>query len=251
MIRKLNATGRVRIPQSGMRFSMAKIGKRRMRVDLSASIPEEVSSSAARKRVLLDLRQGTAFRRETVELEAGASQVSISIDCEFDGDPEGAVGTLRIIDKASHKVLAEAKRLRPARAGEARSTSILPLISADLDGEVWRLDFESTDGGPRLLIERELGHPGEVARYPAFLALVLAEVLRRILTAVIQSGDEPSGEEDDWRSQWMNLAEKFAERPAGRIARDDANDWIDLVARRFARSHRAVDRMRSIFEIDE
>lgn len=162
------------------------------------------------------------------------------------GAGEGVQFRVKVVEPysagaAAARILAQADRIRPNLDGPTRS--LLPLDpDPTLTDEVWRLEIDENDG-PLLKVSTSLVRDRlALARSPAFLSLVLPEVLRRVLTWALDD-DLPEG--DDWdtpRGLWIRFACGLlgqAEPPKALEDRDEGAEererWIEQAVSRFCR----------------
>src|SRR5690606_20352904 len=89
---------------------------------------------------------------------------------EFDGG-DGMRFRVRVTSpKESHRILAEADRIRCATPDEKRHIeSLLPIRVGDLGNEIWRLELDGEE--PTLVVNRSVGDGKALARTPDFAAL--------------------------------------------------------------------------------
>lgn len=118
----------------------------------------------------------------------------------------------------------------------------LPLVPADLGGEVWRLDYGQGDDMVVLKVNDRLPDFSQAVRNDAvFRGLVMPQVLRSILERALLVDREDPGELEGRWSPWFDLARNiFPDREppvVGSNAQDDqvaqADRWIDEVVAAF------------------
>ncbi len=145
-------------------------------------------------------------------------------------------------------ILAEADALSPRMPGEEKPSqqSILSVRSdKNLGKRIWRLDFKD---GPVLLVNSALGEKWDVVRDPAFIVLVMPEVLEAILVRILlvdQDKDDDQDEETgDWRSQWL----RFVRCIPGTTEcpdiedKDAVEEWIEQVVEAFSRKQHIFEK---------
>jgi hypothetical protein len=133
-------------------------------------------------------------------------------------------------------MLAEGDKIpvcRPDEVDEHRMP-LLPVQSAELDQEVYRVDFS---GDPVLLVNKNLDKQA-VAASPLFRSLVCPQAMREILTRILHIDDFPDPEDqDNWRSRWLRFAATLL--GLGEFREEDKDqfddDWIDRAVASFAR----------------
>lgn len=162
---------------------------------------------------------------------------------EFDL-PDGVLFRVRVVQppgQEHHKLVGEVDGIQPIKAGEAddRRRHLLVPVPNALDQELWKLDFEQEP--PQLLVNQD-AKPSwkEMARSPHFIALVYPEVLRKILTKVLDEDEDNWSEEDDdggWQSDWMRFARNLG--GLGPVPPPDEKQarevWIEEAVAAFAR----------------
>lgn len=248
--RRLNYTGRQRIRRQDVDIRVhqpreADPPVMSARLDLSSyTLPPEA-------RVVIEAYRQTAWQRFEYGTVAAVREPDDRTLREF-GSEEGVRFRVKVIQPptpgaAAGRILAQADSIEPDRDGPRQS--MLPLEpDPNLRDEVWRLDLDEDDG-PLVRVSTHLVRDRhELARSPAFLALVLPEVLRRILAWALEDGLPDDDDEMEWRSprgRWIRYGcgllgqaeppEELGDPNDGADARDR---WIDEVVTRFCREHR-------------
>lgn len=246
MIRKLNSTGRRRIEREAIRLRILENAGAETGLMVDCTLPPEMVETGATK-VYLDLRAGTYFRR--VELSGVGAGVQQWVPLPSIEDLDGIRGYLRVVEAGSGRILGEAKNLRPVGRDEAESEreSLLQVRKAKLDGLVWKLQLEGEEQ-PVLLIEESLGSLSSVVGNPVFQALVLPEVLRKILEEVnSEAWETDTDDPDDWRMQWRKLGMEYGSRP-GAVTREGLEDWKEVVASKFALRFGVIKKFQSTMD---
>lgn len=244
MIRRFNRTGRVSIPSGHATVTLRRLEKNGRAApgatwcfDLKLDLVGYRFPRDARVRV--EAWRGHAFQRwewGRVGVPAEpAERQRILTDV-----PETSQFRVSVIAADdSGRLLGLADKLRPRLPVE----SLLPLVPADLSGEVWRLDYGQGDDIVVLKVNRNLPDFDRTVRTdPAFRGLVMPEVLRSVLQrALLVDREDPGDPEGRW-SSWFELAKGILpdRNPpsVGRDAQDDdirqADDWIDAVVAVFS-----------------
>lgn len=136
-------------------------------------------------------------------------------------------------------LLGVADRLRPREPNEKpdRRIPLLPPKPADLDQELWRVDFSNT--GTYLEINSQLADWKETAKDPQFHALVFPAAMRLILERILYVDKHTTTDDDqDWRSLWLRFASRLpGSEPVPRDP-DKYYDWIENAVAAFARRKR-------------
>ncbi len=248
MIRRLNYTGRRKIPRS-------KVVVRLRRVDEGYEFDAQFD---------LDGYQFPADAKVYVEAYNSASYM------RFDFGSVGAVSSpessrlvdvtlrplprfrLKVVD-VSHQyglLLGVADQLVPLRPDEelAQKQSLLPVDFTDLADRAWRLDLSDW---PVLELNKRIAVIGEAARSSgAFLGLVYPELVRAILTEIlfVQEVTDPDFDDSAWTSLWLRYACSLpgVDAPpegASERARAAQAEWIDSAVQAFCQSRQARQRL--------
>ena len=275
MIRRFNSTGRVSIPRTHANVTLRRLESGGPR---GGGTPDGGTSGGGASGdgdaqwcfdLKLDLDRFGFPDDARVRVEAWRSSASQRWDWGTIGalDPPDESGRL-LVDVPetcqfrvsviaagdSGLLLGLADKLRPRLPVE----SLLPLVPADLGGEVWRLDYGQGDDLVVLKVADGLpDFSGTVRGDPVFRGLVMPQVLRSILErALLVEREDPSDREGRW-SPWFNLSRDILptrDPPVvGFDAQDDqiarADQWIDEVVAAFsAQRVRALDGCRKAWQ---
>jgi len=219
---------------------------------MSASIDLTVYSLPPDANVLVEAYRHTAWQRfDFGTVGALKAPEDRTLRDDF-GTAEGTQFRVKVVAPISHgataaRILAQADNIKPNQAGPRRS--LLPLDpDPSLRDEVWRLDIDENDG-PLVKVSTYLVRDRHaLARSPAFLTLVLPEILRRILVWAVADGRPDDDEWDTPRGQWIRFGcgllaqseppQELDDDDEGADARDR---WIDDAVTRFCRANR-IDR---------
>lgn len=226
--------------------------------DVKVTLKEEVEGLAFDARI--DLSKYDFPSDANVWLEAHRMNTWMSFACgkaragiitasgalsEFDV-ADGILFRLRVVESKPNgplKLLGEADGLHFVKDGDAESDDrdIITPYPDDLGERLWKLDLEAEP--PQLLINNK-AQPfwKDVAKDPAFIALVYPEVLRQILRLVLETwsaDDEQTG----WRSDWMTFAKHLVGSDPPESESDDELSeaqviWLDNVVSEFSRKNR-------------
>lgn len=235
MIKRLNYTGRRKIPRSCVAIHVTRRDEQPpvflVSLDLGGlelPLDAPVFLEAYRKMTLMRWNVGTIGNLAT----AGERELS-----EF-GSPEGVLFRVRVTaPDGEHKGRqhAEADGISGAGPADLPQEGLLSVRGQDLDALAWKLDLEPR---PTLLINRQLGDWRVMARHAAFTSLVLPAVLTDVLTqALIVDDHRDLEDEEDWRSLWLRFAHDLpgtGELPPPGDA-DAARLWIEDAVAAFAR----------------
>jgi hypothetical protein len=135
------------------------------------------------------------------------------------------------------RILAHADGLVPRTPTEQQRAGLclLPVrYSADLDGELWRLNWDNGEGPVLLEINAGVPDPESVVHRPEFRAAVFPEVLRQILRRAYEQGGQED-EEETWPSHWLRFAEEgLGVPPPPESAEEyEVEEWINEAVRKF------------------
>lgn len=228
MIRRLNYTGRRKIPRSCITIRLFEHGQRRSfdaELDLQAlELPSEAS-------VFVEAYYRAAYQRFAF---GTVGELRPPAERWLDKIPQRKP-LFRVKVVHAHnglaRILASADQIRPldADGAEDHRDSLLPVEYADLGDRIWKLELD--DDGPCLLLNKRFEGIREAARSgPEFLSLVYPEVFRAILQwALDDQGSDPDDNDDGWRTLWMRFACRELGCPRPPETRDDTEiaDWID------------------------
>jgi hypothetical protein len=243
MMRRLNYTGRRRVPRARVtvRLVPAADGVWSFNADFDLSGYDFAPDSC----VYVEAYNATSYMRFTFgTVEARAVPADLRLT-EITPSPLPKF-RLKVVDARHGLLLAVADKLVPLRPeeDEAHKQSLLPVDFRDLGDRIWRLDLSDW---PVLELNRRIADLGEVARSAdSFLALVYPEVMRRILreALVVEDQTDPDFDESDWTSLWLRYACSFpgVELPpqgAGEDAVARKEQWIEDTVQAFCRTRDA------------
>jgi hypothetical protein len=158
---------------------------------------------------------------------------------------------LKVVDQRKRHglLLGVADKLIPLRPQEdmANKQSLLPVDFCDLGDRVWKLDLSDW---PVLELNNRIDGIGEAARSgESFLGLVYPEILRQILNeiVIVQDETDPGFDDSEWTSLWLRYVcslPSVSEPPSGASeeARARRIEWIEDAVAAFCRSRQARQR---------
>jgi hypothetical protein len=240
MIRKLNFTGRKKIPLRNTMVSLLNVDKHPhsfdIQIDLSdINLPSEAS-------VYVEAYKRTSYMR----FDFGtAGNLRIPKNTNLTEIEAGVIPLFRvkIVDKSTQqgRIIAMADKIHPKGIDDADKEKISLLhveFSEELGSQVWKLDLAGD--WPVLQVNNQISSIKEIARSDeGFLALVYPEIVRQILSEIIESDQlDPEIDEDEWYSLWVNFASSLpgvGPPPTGRDAtiKNDQKDWVEIAVRGF------------------
>lgn len=243
MLRRLNYTNRARIRRSDVRIAVDSSNGLAFSADLSALREYDLPMDSL---VFVEAYRQTNWMRFPFG-RVGALESPADRRLRQFESPEGILFRVKVTPAGDvHTLLAEADRipLVLSEVDDGMRESLLPVRSAVLDGELYRLDLSGLQ--PVLEISKVAGLHSEIARSPAFVALVYPAVLREILVRItLVDGHFDSDSLDDWQSRWLRFV---AQIPGGRLppkataGESEIVDWINDAVEAFARRIRALER---------
>lgn len=246
MIKRVNFTGRRRIPRS--------------RVDIEVYDGQPRTFDAA-----IDLKGISLLPHAAVYLEAmcaGSNVVERFCFGEVGNvvpppdrrlqelEGENVFFALKIVDRTERygRLLGIAEHIRPQRAGKqtaAGRRGILPVEPYELGQQLWKLEFREHD--VHLLVNKSI--PGLVERVrsdPLFYSVVYPEVVRCVLTEAIAENVDIEEDSDRWPVLWLrfgrNLHPMRESPPSKDASEDEKDEWIGDVVEAFCETHALRDK---------
>jgi hypothetical protein len=244
MIRKLNYTGRKKIPLPRVSFRLVP-ERARLRFDATLTLHGlELPGDAD---VCVEAYHGTSYMRFPC---GKVGRIVIPEHRLLDQIEPGSVPLFRVMVSKDGRIIAAADKIVP-RSSEEQPTdklSLLPVEFRDLGESVWKLDF--TAGRPMLQLNSAIDNIRDVARRDStFLSLVYPEVIRQVLRYILlQEGYEDAGcDEDDWQSHWLRFAQSLPgiAPPSSAeyfVTLQDREDWIEEVVMAFCQKWKVKER---------
>jgi hypothetical protein len=247
MIKRLNFTGRKRIPRE------------RVQIEVFDGLPRTFSAA-------ISLHDINLPDDAAVYLEATCAGSTVLQRFDFgrvgkiapkssprltEVQGENVFFTLKVVDisEVFGRILGVAENIRPERAGTqtvAGRRGILPIEETDLDQEIWKLEFREHD--VFLLVNKRI--PGLVDRVsadPMFYALIYPEVVRQVLTRAIAENVEPDDADERWPLLWLRfgrgLHPEFQAPPGVDDSREEVLEWVDEVVAGFCEQHGLRDKL--------
>lgn len=243
--RRLNFTGRKRIPQSAVAVSMLPLQPNQ---PPRATASFEVGSMEFPGNSLIVFEayqrsQGMRFELGTV------GDPSIPEEFRLDDiDPgDSVLFRVKIVesDGQTGRILGAANRIRPdsTEAPDGRRR-LFPVQQLDLGQETWRVRI--TPAGPVLQLHFGLPHLLTQIQIDATVqGLILPVALRQVLQ-VLADGSANDEEGLSWRDDWIRYCKEhlhLTDDPAD-LNDEQRDEWVDDGVRRFARSSKFVDHIK-------
>ena len=158
--------------------------------------------------------------------------------------------TLKVVDRTERfgRILGIAENIRPERAGKdtvAGRQGILPIEAVDLGAELWKLDFR--ENHVCLLVNEKIPDMRDRVRSdPLFYAAVYPAVVRQVLAHAIREDAEPDEEDDRWPVMWLQFGRSLhparQESPRSNEDPETIDEWVDEVVRVFCEKHALRDK---------
>lgn len=248
MIRRLNYTGRRKIPREFIRISLYRNGSVS---EFDAFIRTEKLDLPLTARVFVEAYHKSDWMRFYF---GTVGEPTIPQDRRLTNFYDGARILFRVkfvsTGGDTGKILAEADRLTPLSADDdSERDPLLPERTVGGMGEqLWRVSW--SDGWP--VLELNKGEP-EIKHLltadPRFKWLVLPEVLRTILARILtEEMDEEEDSGETASKRWLDFAESLYPQPPPKAADRDADlieDWVNEVVSAFCRRHNALGHWRA------
>jgi len=246
VIKRVNSTGRRRIPQQHVQIEVCDGDPR----SFDASI--NLAGFAAPDDALLVMEATCAGSSRVARFEWGTvASPTPPPDRLLHGlAGQHVLFTLKIIDASDpfRKLLGVAENIRPLKGGKKTATGrqgILPVeLSDDLEDEPWRVEYRTSE--VFLLINSKLPFLRDQLRSdPLVYALIYPQVVRQVLKqAFADQADEDSPEA--WQTRWMSFASQLHPDQLAPPDEDDGEEqmqWIDAVVSQFCRQHEFLQRL--------
>lgn len=248
MIKRLNFTGRKRIPRDRVDIEVydgtprafdARIMLENIKLPPDAAVFLEASCAGSNVIQRFDYGRVGAI--------AAPQNPLLS---EIEG--ENVFFTLKIVDQTERfgRILGVAENIRPERAGTqtaAGRRGILPIEEVELKQELWKLEFGEHD--VCLLVNKNV--PGIVDRVcsdPAFYAVVYPEVIRHVLQRAIAENVDLEEADDRWPVLWLKFGRSLHPERQEPPTPDDTEgreEWVEEVVSRFCEQHALADKFRA------
>lgn len=249
MIKRVNFTGRRRIPRHRVRIEVHEGPPRTFEaaIDLSEfRFPPDAA-------VFLEaLSAGSTVVRRFSLGTAGAIQPPEDRNLN-DIPGENVFFTLKVVDRSQRfgRILGLAEHIRPqGERSDPVGRGLLPIQPAALGEQLWRLEIR--EFGPCLMIHQEVPGWTEMVRSdPLVQAAVFPAVLRQCLHAALAENADPDEEEERWPVQWLRFGRGMHPERASPPAPDSPEgreQWVEEVVDAFCQRHTLVRRFVQVLE---
>ena len=241
MLRRINYTGRKRIPRSCISISLIEeAGKIK---SFHATINLNELDFPGRAKVFFEayfrMKESQRYDFGSIDnlIHPGDSSLGLL------GMTENLKFRIMITDSKG-KILGLAENL--GFIIEPEKEALLPVDVVDLDDLLWNVNMIEHQGAPVLELNKKISGIKEVAAYdPRFIHSVYPAVVREILMhiAFINKVDL-SSPVFDWESKWILFSKKISSLAPPKGTIDDAEEeillWIDNVVKSFS-TYRKTD----------
>lgn len=253
MIRRLNFTGRAKIPRKRISVSLLPSGNGPSKM-FDAEYDLDGLGLPSEARVYIESYHRSQYMRfdfGTVKTPVPPAERELT-----DIDPTARpLFRVKVVDHTARfaRILAVADKIIPVDQTEAREDrkSLLYVRFVDLGNRIWELDLDCD--WPELQINERIEDRREIARSDeAFQALVYPQVVRQVLTRIIN--DDANDDEtdlDDWPSLWLRFAQNLPNagpipEGGGDVARGEKEAWIDDAVNAFSANIDALGKFLSL-----
>jgi hypothetical protein len=245
-MRRFNFTDRKKLATSSMKISLSNETTESLKVDVDLDFSgfTQPATSQLGLRIMLDAHGRVKFQRHELG-SLGQRLIRAGIHFNLFARSEIANFRIKIVDNSSKKgrIVAISRPLHLRTQKPEQQQSFLPVRVDELDEVVFKVEF--VDQCPTLVLNRNLDSslPGGIknfAVHPAFVSLVLPEVVRQVLVRYlfVEARAVDDLGHDDAFSDWMRFSLALVpDYPEEGQLSEDPNEiyaWIDQVASRAA-----------------
>lgn len=246
MIRRINYTRRIKIKSESIDISVREVpGATPVAI---AAVKLKGYSFPPDAQVVIEAYRKATYMRERVGT-VGESPGRFEFALREFASASGVLFRVKVVGKREDAgkdaplLLGIADRISPTEGGDldADYEKLLRFAAAELNGEVWRIDFED---GPVVQIEREYWDERAFVRTDWFSATVIPTWFREALRVALADNYRDI-DDDDWRSRWLRFALTIpGERELPAVG-DDVEEWINARIEAFCRQHRYRERFQA------
>lgn len=244
-IRRFNFTHRKRIPREKIGLTV-HANESISLLDISVDLADQDLPDGAK--LYVEAYRPSTTQRARFSLGAVRQQVrQAGLPLREFESIDDLLFSLKVVDEGQRHgvLLAYADSIQPERndrATGAGGESLLAVVSEDLDGVLWKLDFY--EERYVLTIERSLGLKEAVVRNPVFRALVMPAAFREILFRIVLGSDiewaEELDEDSDNPTRWIHFASRLGCGMPPRKAEDADSlrkliEWVDSAVSCFSK----------------
>lgn len=248
MIRKLNFTGRKKIPLRNAIVTLMNEDKHPLSFDIQLdlselNLPDEslVYVEAYKRTFYMRFDYGTVgnliipANRNLTKIEAGVIPLF----------------RVKIVDKSAQyaRIVAMADKIHPKgkdSVGKEKISLLHVEFSENLDSQIWRLDLEGD--WPVLQVNNKINSIKNIVKSDEkFSALVYPEIVRQTLNFIVESEQLDLGiDEDEWHTLWINFVSSLpgvGSPPTGLgpNIKTDQKDWVEKAVSGFCDNRHLLD----------
>lgn len=237
-VSRINFTGRKRIPRERVTVGVSGAGPA---AEVGAHFHLEGLGFPETARVVLEAQASWTVQRFEFGTVGQYAEPLHRRLMEFHS-LAGLLFRLKVIATGDQdgRLLGVADRIKPSGdIQNASQQSFVVVRPHDLGERVWKIDFD--DSQPLLLVNSRLHDHQDFLKRKDVAALVVPEVLERILEEAIERGAD-----DEVADAWHTMALRLGERLAGRVVpqstdEEEVDRWVDEAVGAFARHHQLID----------
>lgn len=245
MIKRVNSTGRKRIPQSAISIHVHDGSPR----TFDALIDFEKFDAPPDAAVVMEAM--CAGENRILRFEWGTVDSLVPPESrQLEGlNGRNVFFSVKVVDRTERfgRLLGLAEHVRPTTAGEeteTQQTSLLPVDIAPLDHELWRLEFREHE--VFLLVNETVPDLADKIRYDGSVySLIYPAIIREILSEAFRQCQDDEVNSDHWAERWLSFARSLhpeKESPKLRTEVEDQREWIQDVIDVFSQDHGLVDK---------
>lgn len=240
MIKRVNFTGRKRIPRSRVEIEVYDGEPRQFAASIDIAqygFPADaeiiIEATCAGSTNICRFGFGTAGKLEQPQ------------DCLLNGlAGENVFFSLKVVDRTNKfgRILGLAENIRPIKAGKQTATGrrgILPIERVAMGQELWRLDFKEQD--VFLCVNKDVGDLSERFGFdPLFFTTLYPGIIRTILHRGIGEQPDIDSDDDRWPVLWLNFGRRIHSSHLDPPPADDlvqCEEWVEDVVEQFCRLH--------------
>lgn len=152
--------------------------------------------------------------------------------------------SLKVIDRSElvGRLLGVADRIRPLKGGVKTATGrrgILPVEKKDLGDELWQLEFRTED--VYLMVNERIPELVDRIRFdPSLYTLIYPSIIRQVLSRAFDEEVEDEEEGDRWPSHWLLFGRRLHPeqlKHPGPDEDEEREEWVEEVVAAFCREH--------------
>lgn len=253
MIKRLNFTGRRRIPRD--RIEIEVDGQSRV---FNAAVNLDGLEFVERAKVILEATCAGSTLVPRYDFGEVGSVRKLENEALNGLGGERVNFTVKVVDQTIGRILGIAENIQKPICGDETSEigrkGILPIEQVDLGRELWKLEFGEQN--VTLLVNKHVPGLADRARGdPLLYAMIYPEIVRRVLERAIYVEHAEIEDNDRWPVLWLRFGRDLHpthDEPPADDDQDACDDWIDEIVQTFCEKHSLKrDYMRAINVEDE